>query len=112
MAHRRASRRCRDVEIALLEVMMLDDGAMRGSLRFDEARMRRFTDLAPKVISIHHLMRPQRLRVEAYLEAAYASAFNGMIRRHYPTLMSVQDGEGRIHAAVGFRFAAAEPLFK
>jgi len=95
----------------LLEVMMLDDGAMRGSLRFDEARMRRFTGLAPKVISIHHLMRPERLRVEAYLEAAYASAFKGVIRRHYPTLMSVQDGEGRIHAAVGFRFAAEEPLF-
>ena len=90
---------------------MLDDGAMRGSLRFDEARMRRFTGLAPKVISIHHLMRPERLRVAAYLEAAYASAFNGVIRRHYPTLMSVQDGEGRIHAAVGFRFAAEEPLF-
>lgn len=91
--------------------MMLDDGAMRGSLRFDEAHMRRFTGLAPKVISIHHLMRPERLRVEAYLEAAYASAFNGLIRRHYPTLMSVQDAEGHIHAAVGFRFAAAEPLF-
>ena len=90
---------------------MLDDGAPRGSLKFDETRMRRFTGLAPKVISIHHLMRPERLRVEAYLEAAYAWAFNGVIRRHYPTLMSVQDGEGRIHAAVGFRFAADEPLF-
>lgn len=90
---------------------MLDDGAPRGSLKFDETRMRRFTGLAPKVISIHHLMRPERLRVEAYLEAAYASAFNGMIRRHYPTLMSVQDGQGRIHAAVGFRFAAQDPLF-
>jgi hypothetical protein len=95
----------------LLEVKMLDDGALRGSLCFDEARMRRFTGLAPKVISIHHLMRPERLRVEAYLEAAYASAFNGVIRQHYPTLMSVQDGEGRIHAAVGFRFAAREALF-
>ncbi|WP_354070842.1 thermostable hemolysin [Caulobacter sp. 1776] len=92
-------------------MMMLDDGAPRGSLRFDEARMRRFSGLAPKVISIHHLMRPERRRVEAYLEAAYAAAFNGMIRNHYPTLMSVQDGEGRIHAAVGFRFAAAESLF-
>ncbi|MDB5456146.1 MAG: hypothetical protein JWP92_1731 [Caulobacter sp.] len=90
---------------------MLDDGALRGSLRFDEARMRRFTGLAPKVISIHHLMRPERLRVEAYIEAAYVSAFNGVIRRHYPTLMSVQDGEGRIHAAVGFRFAARERLY-
>ncbi|WP_426015103.1 thermostable hemolysin [Caulobacter sp. DWR2-3-1b2] len=92
-------------------MMMIDDGALRGSLRFDESRMRRFTGLTPKVISIHHLMRPERLRVEAYLEAAYATAFNGVISRHYPTLMSVQDGEGRIHAAVGFRFAAAEPLF-
>lgn len=91
--------------------MILDDGALRGSLRFDADRVRRFTSVAPRVISIHHLMQPERRRVEAYIEAAYASAFNGTIRAHYPTLMSVQDGEGRIHGAVGFRLADEGALF-
>lgn len=91
--------------------MMVDDGEPAGSLTFDAERLRRFTRLEPKVISIHHLLRPERLRVEAYLEAAYAKAFNGRIRTHYPTLMSLQDRGGQIHAAVGFRTARASPLF-
>ncbi|PTS87058.1 hypothetical protein DBR41_25940 [Pseudomonas sp. HMWF010] len=95
----------------MLEVMMLDDGAMRGSLRFDADRVRRFTSVEPRVISIHHLMQPERRRVEAYIERAYAQAFNGKIRRHYPTLMSVQDAAGQIHGAVGFRQAASGALF-
>jgi hypothetical protein len=95
----------------LLEVMMVDDGALQGCLRFDADRVRRFTSLEPGVISIHHLLQPERLRVEAFLEAAYAKAFDGRIRSHYPTLMSVQDRQGNIHAAVGFRLAAQAPLF-
>ncbi|WP_304175464.1 thermostable hemolysin [Phenylobacterium aquaticum] len=92
-------------------MMMVDDGALLGHLRFDADRVRRFTRLQPGVISIHHLLQPERQRVEAYLEAAYAKAFDGQIRRHYPTLMSVQDRQGNIHAAVGFRLAARAPLF-
>jgi hypothetical protein len=95
----------------LLEVMMLDDGALRGSLRFDADRVRRFTTLEPRVISIHHRLRPERTRVEAFLEDRYAEAFQGRITHHYPTLMSIQDRGGVIHAAVGFRLAAREPLF-
>ena len=90
---------------------MVDDGAVQGCLRFDADRVRRFTSLEPRVISIHHLLRPERRRVEAFLESAYDRAFQGKIRRHYPFLMSVQDRDGQIHAAVGFRFAATEPLF-
>lgn len=90
---------------------MLDDGAPRGSLKFDADRVRRFTSVEPRVISIHHLMQPERRRAEAYIEAAYALAFNGTIRHHYPTLMSVQDGQGRIHGAVGFRLADEGSLF-
>jgi hypothetical protein len=95
----------------LLEVMMLDDGAPRGSLWFDADRVRRFTALKPRVISIHHRLRPERTRAEAYLEARYAEAFQGHITHHYPTLMSIQDRDGVIHAVVGFRFAARAPLF-
>lgn len=90
---------------------MMNDGAPVGSLRFDADRVRRFTSVEPRVISIHHCFRPERRRVEAYIEATYAEAFNGRIRAHYPTLMSVQDAEGQIHAAVGFRLAGEEPLF-
>ena len=90
---------------------MLDDGAPRGSFRFDADRVRRFTALEPRVISIHHRLQPERTRVETYLETRYAEAFQGRITRHYPTLMSIQDRDGVIHAAVGFRFAARAPLF-
>ncbi len=98
-------------EIALLEVTMMNDGARVGSLRFDADRVRRFTSVEPRVISIHHQFRPERKRVEAYIEATYAEVYDGKIRAHYPTLMSVQDAHGEIHAAVGFRLACDEPLF-
>ncbi len=42
---------------------MVDDGALQGHLRFDADRLRRFTSLEPGVISIHHLLKPERLRV-------------------------------------------------
>jgi hypothetical protein len=95
----------------LLEVTMMNDGARVGSLRFDADRVRRFTSVEPRVISIHHHFRPERKRVEAYIEATYAQVYDGRIRAHYPTLMSVQDAHGEIHAAVGFRLAGDEPLF-
>ena len=95
----------------MLEVMMVDDGGIQESLQFNADYVRRFTSVEPRIISIHHLFRPERLRVEAYLETAYDRAFKGLIRNHYPTLMSIQDREGNIHAAVGFRFASQGPLF-
>jgi len=95
----------------LLEVTMMNDGACVGSLCFDADRVRRFTSVEPRVISIHQHFRPERERVEAYIEATYAQAFSSRIRAHYPTLMSVQDARGAIHAAVGFRLAGAGPLF-
>lgn len=90
---------------------MMNDGARVGSLCFDADRLRRFTSVEPKVISIHQHFRPERERVEAYIEATYAQAFHGRIRAHYPTLMSVQDAQGQIHAAVGFRLANEGSLF-
>lgn len=95
----------------MLEVTMMNDGARVGSLCFDADRVRRFTAIEPKVISIHQHFRPERERVEAYIEATYAQAFSSRIRAHYPTLMSVQDAKGEIHAAVGFRLGREGPLF-
>jgi hypothetical protein len=95
----------------LLEVTMMNDGARVGSLCFDADRVRRFTSVEPRVISIHQHFRPERERVETYIETTYAEAFSSRIRAHYPTLMSVQDARGEIHAAVGFRLASDGPLF-
>lgn len=90
---------------------MMNDGASVGSLRFDSDRIRRLTSVEPRVISIHQHLRPERERVERYIEATYAEAFKSRLRAHYPTLMSVQDAQGEIHAAVGFRLAGHASLF-
>lgn len=99
------------MRLALLEVMMVDDGAPRGSLVFDADRVRRFTAIEPRLICLHSRALPERLRVERYIEGAYSQAFNGRIRSHYPTLISVQDRQGAIHAAAGFRLAGDHELF-
>lgn len=67
--------------------------------------------LTSRLIRFDDPCRPERRRVEAFIEAAYLDAYGGQILRHYPTLMSVQDEDGVIYAVVGFRLAADEPLF-
>lgn len=74
-------------------------------------RLQRLTADIPLSIAVHPLHQADRPRVEAFLETSYARAFEGRIRSHYPTLMSVQRADGRIEAAVGFRLAARESLF-
>lgn len=90
---------------------MIDDDGVRGSLRLDAEKVRRFTSLSPSVISISERLRPQRRLVEAFLERSYQRAFGGDLTSHYPILMSVWDASGGLHAAAGLRFAAREPLF-
>lgn len=67
--------------------------------------------LSSSIIRFDDPRRAERRRVERFIEDTYAAAFGGRIAGHYPTLMSVQDDEGVIYAAVGFRHAAQEPLF-
>lgn len=95
----------------MLEITLVDDDGYAGRLRLDSDKVSRFTQLRPTVISISERLRPQRRQVEGFLEAAYATAFGGTIRTHYPILMSVWDGDETLHAAAGFRFAACQPLF-
>ena len=96
---------------ALLDMTMVDDGPKKARLQFDLDRARRSVFGEPSAITLHGPAHSERSRVEAFLEAAYARAFEGRIRSHYPTLMSVQDDQGRIHAAAGFRLASEGPLF-
>lgn len=95
----------------MLDVTRVEGGAERGRGCFDSDRLRRLTAARPLTIFMHPLGQADRPRVEAFLEAAYVKAFEGHIRSHYPTLISVQDPRGVIHAAVGFRRAAEGRLF-
>ena len=92
----------------MAEAIKLDDRGPLSQARISAARSR-----APGPWSVHLRTEhaPDRNAVEAYLEAAYARTFDGRIRRHYPMLMSVENGDGAVKAAVGFRFAEAAPLF-
>lgn len=67
--------------------------------------------LSSRIIRFDDPCRVERRRVERFIEHAYEGAYGGRITAHYPTLMSVQDGDGVIYAVVGFRFAAIEALF-
>lgn len=95
----------------MFEITLVDDDGYAGRLRLDADKVSRFTHLRPTVISISERLRPQRRQVEGFLQDAYAKAFGGTIRRHYPILMSVWDGDHALHAAAGFRFAVCQPLF-
>lgn len=75
------------------------------------ARLPRLPALSPKIIHMDDPHQDERRRVEAFLEAAYRQAYGVHLEGHYPTLMSVQDADGRIYAAVGFRYASQASLF-
>lgn len=90
---------------------MIDEGAPRGSIRLDAVKLRRFTDIQPAIISINAAFRPERRRVERFIEQTYANAFGARIEQHFPTLISAQDQSGQILAAAGFRFAADGDLY-
>lgn len=95
----------------MLEVAMLDEGAHRGSILLDAVKLRRFTDIQPAIISINAALRPERRRVEHFIETTYAKAFGANIQRHFPTLISAQDQSGQILAAAGFRLAENSQLY-
>ncbi len=90
---------------------MVDDGAVKGRLCFNLERIRQLTTAEPSIISVRHPTSLGRRGVEAYLEAAYARAFDGRIQHHFPTLMSLEDDDGEISAAAGMRLAGLDRLY-
>jgi hypothetical protein len=54
---------------------------------------------------------PGRAEVERFIRAVYAERFGATVHRFTPCLVSLRDGEGRIVAAAGYRFAGLQPLF-
>ncbi|MBX3479006.1 MAG: thermostable hemolysin [Caulobacter sp.] len=109
--HGAGVRPCVNGDAALLNATATEDNAI--PRRGDRAarRLRRLTADQPLNIAVHSPHQADRPRVEAFLEASYAMAFEGRIRSHYPTLVSVQGLDGQVLAAVGFRLACQEGLF-
>jgi hypothetical protein len=95
----------------MLQVALQHDDGYQNQILYNPLRLKRFTALTPKVIAITSLYSPERRRVERFLEREFRVAYSARISRHYPTLMSVQDDEGTILGALGFRYASEEPLF-
>lgn len=91
----------------LLEISFSAGADAQGTLFPDRGP----TGLMPSEIAATRQAEPDRAHVESFIEQVYAHRFGSVIARHYPTLMNVHDGQGRVLAAVGLRLAAEEPLF-
>ncbi len=66
---------------------------------------------SPPLLRLHGPADPGRAEVERFIRAVYAERFGATVRRFAPCLVSLRDGEGRIVAAAGYRFAGTQPLF-
>ncbi len=95
----------------MLQIALNGDNGYRSNIVMSEMALKRFTPVIPKVISITHLYSEERRRVEKFIEGQFSKCYDASITRHYPMLMSVQDGDGNILAALGFRPAKNEALF-
>ena len=88
-----------------------DPGRRAAFIPAESLTRRIFRAAQPSIIAVHSPWRPDRSEVEAFLEAAYGHAFGGVIRNHFPYLVSLRDAQGAIQAAVGFRFADSGALY-
>lgn len=53
----------------------------------------------------------ERARAERFIEKQFLDGFGSVVRHHYPTLLSLQNADGNVAAALGIRDASREPLF-
>jgi hypothetical protein len=65
---------------------------------------------APPRFSVHAGTLPGRARVEAFIRAVYADHYDADVRQFMPVLVSLQDEDGLVIAAAGYR-SASQPLF-
>lgn len=88
-----------------------ENGQTTGTLSLrNDALLKRISS-RPAVVSILPAFGKEREAVENFIIDIYAQTYGAKIGVHYPVLMSVQDEDGKILAALGFRNAAEEPLF-
>lgn len=96
----------------MLRLDYQENGFCTGRLFLNEASRWLSHVLArPTVVSIMPAFAKDRQAVEDFIIDVYAKAYGARIGVHYPVLMSVRDEDGDILAALGFRYAAQEPLF-
>lgn len=88
-----------------------EDGHSTGTLSLKETMWAGRLSARPSVISILPHFTRERQAVEDFIIQTYAKAYGATVGVHYPTLMSVRDENGKILAALGFRYAEKEPLF-
>ncbi|MCB9987847.1 MAG: thermostable hemolysin [Rhodospirillales bacterium] len=95
----------------MLKLRLHENDLNTGNLYLHQGRLKRLSRLLPSVIDITGRFEPDRERVEDFIKGIYAQSYGADISVEYPMLMSVRDEDGRILAAVGFRYAACESLF-
>lgn len=95
----------------MLKLRLHEDAMNTANLYLNPRQIRRIARANPSVIDITRRFEPDRARVEGFIRDIYARAYGADIRVDYPVLMSVRDDSHNILAALGFRYAAHEPLF-
>lgn len=95
----------------MLQLDYHENGQTTGTLSFKNDGLLKRTNMRPAVVSILPAFAKDREAVEDFIMDIYARKYGARIGVHYPTLMSVQDEQGKILAALGFRNAAKESFF-
>lgn len=95
----------------MLRLRYTENEINTANLYLNEGRALKISPLTPSVISITGLFESERQRVEDFIKAIYKQSYRADINITYPVLMSVRNDDNDILAAVGFRYAQAEPLF-
>lgn len=95
----------------MLHLNYQENGQTTGTLSLRNDLLLKRINTRPAVVSILPAFAKEREAVEKFITDIYAKSYKAKISVHYPTLMSVQDDQGKILAALGFRNAAYEPLF-
>jgi hypothetical protein len=95
----------------MLTMSIVQDSNETGRLYLNASALRATGRIGASVIDISPYFSPERARVEEFIRQVYANTYHADIAVHYPTLMSVRTASGNILSAIGFRYAAEEPLF-
>ncbi len=97
--------------MSIVQLELSHDGEHGGQVEISRKAVERYARVTPAIISLTQHFMPERRRVEAFIEKTYAKAYGAQVQMHYPYLMSARDAQGKILAAIGFRFARDEKLF-
>lgn len=97
--------------MAMQIMSIVEDSSETGRLHLSGDALCIASRIRASVIDITPAFAPERERVEQFIRTSYANHYGADIAVAYPTLMSVRTESGDILGAIGFRYAAEEPLF-